>query len=84
MVGRSNLKNPAEVAHSLIDLEAGLLERLQKLLSEFVRKQDWKFREEPPGPEVKANSLASTILVGVEGLYSYSLKAHTKLGFQEG
>jgi len=84
IVGRSNLKNPAEVAHSLIDLEAGLLERLQRLLSEFVRKQDWKFREEPRGPEVKANFLALSILVGVEGLYSYSLRAHTKLGFREG
>lgn len=84
MVSRSDLKNPAEVARSLIDLEVGLLERLGKLLSEFIRKQDWEFREEPQGPEVKAYSLALGILVGVEGLYSYGLKAHIPLGFKEG
>jgi len=78
IVGKSNLKNPREVARSLIEFEVGLLERLEKLLSEFIRKQDWEFREAPRGPEVKANSLALNILAGVEGLYSYSLKTHVR------
>jgi hypothetical protein len=75
-VSRGDLKNPGEVAHTLIELEVGILGQLKELLSEFIRKHDWKFRDEPRGPEIKANSLALNILAGVEGLYSYSLKAH--------
>jgi len=75
MAGRSNLKNAGEVTRALIELEVGLLERLEKLLSEFIRRHDWRFRDEPRGPEVKANSLTLNILAGVEGLYYHDLRA---------
>jgi hypothetical protein len=76
LAGKSNLKSPAEVVHALIEIEVSLLERLSQLLSEFIRKHDWRFRDGPRGPEIGANSLASSILAGVEGLYSCSLKTY--------
>jgi hypothetical protein len=76
LAGKSNLESPAEVIHTLVEIEVSLLERLSQLLSESIRKHDWRFRDEPRGPETEANSLALSILAGVEGLYSCSLKAY--------
>jgi len=74
MTNQSNLKNPADVAHTLIVLEIKHLQLVKHYLSEFIRKYSWDFRNEPPGPEVNANLMALNMLVGVEGLYCRSFK----------
>jgi hypothetical protein len=63
-----NLKNPASIAQALINSEIKHLQSIQHLLSEFIRKQSWEFRDEPHGPEVNANHLALHFLFGSEGL----------------
>jgi hypothetical protein len=75
MVGRSKLKNPANVTQTLIEAEIKSLRLVKHYISEFARKYSWDFRNEPPGPEVNANSMALSMLVGVEGLYCRSYKA---------
>ena len=69
MVCISKLKNPIYVAQTLIDTEMKRLQLIEHLLSEFIRKQSWDFRNEPAGQEVNANSLALNLLFGVEGLH---------------
>jgi hypothetical protein len=70
MVCMSKLKNPIYIAQALIDVEMKHLQLIEHLLSEFIRKQSWDFRNEPAGPEVNANFLALNLLVGAKGLYS--------------
>jgi len=68
-VNESHIKNPSEVSRSLVHTELNLLQEAEKLLSEFIRKHDWKFSGEPYGSEARANFLALNLLVGAEGLY---------------
>jgi len=68
IVYTSNLKNPTSIAQALISSEMKRLQSIYHLLSEFIRKQSWEFRNEPHGPEVNANLLALYFLFGVEGL----------------
>jgi hypothetical protein len=70
MVCASKLTNPSQVSRDLIKVEMKRFELVESLLSEFVRKQSWDFRNEPIGPEVHANSLVMNLLVGAEGIYS--------------
>lgn len=74
MVSQSKLKNPADVAHTLIEVAIKQLQLVKHYLSEFIRKHSWDFRNEPRGPEVKANLMVLNMLVGVEGLYCLSFK----------
>ena len=75
MASRSKLKNPAQVARALIEVEIKRVQLVEHCLSEFIRKQSWDFRNEPPGPEINANAMVLNLLVGVEGLYCRSYKA---------
>ena len=79
LIESGNLNNPIEIANTLIDIEINLFQQFEKLLSEFIRKQDRRFRDESPGPEAKANYLALNMLVGIRGLYYYSRKAYSGL-----
>jgi hypothetical protein len=45
------------------------LQLTEHLLSEFIRKQSWDFRNEPLGQEVNANLFASNLLFGAEGIH---------------
>ena len=65
----SKLKNPVYVAQALIDTEMKRLQLTEHLLSEFIRKQSWDFRNEPLGQEVNANLFASNLLFGAEGIH---------------
>jgi len=69
MVCISKLKNPIYVAQALIDAEMKLLQLVEHLLSEFIRKQSWDFRNEPAEQEVNANVLALNLLFGAEGVH---------------
>jgi hypothetical protein len=69
MVCTSKLKNPIYVAQALIDVEMKRLQLIEHLLSEFIRKQSWDFRNEPSGQEVNANFLALNLLFGAEGVH---------------
>ena len=71
----SDLKNPADVARALIEAEIKRLQLTACYLSEFMRKQNWKFRNESPGPEVNAYYMSLRILDGVGGLYCRSYRA---------
>jgi len=64
----NKLKNPIHVAKALIDAEIKNLQLIEHLLSEFIRKQGWEFRNEHPGEEVNANLLALNLLFGAEGV----------------
>jgi len=75
MAGQSKLKNPVDVACTLIEVEIKHLQLAKHYLSEFIRKRSWDFRNEPPGPEINANTMILNLLVGVEGLYCRSYKA---------
>ncbi|MEM3449835.1 MAG: DUF6062 family protein [Nitrososphaerota archaeon] len=61
------LKNPIHIAQTLLDNETKHFQLIQNLLSEFIRKQSWEFRNEPHGPEVNANILSLNYLVGAKG-----------------
>jgi hypothetical protein len=65
----NKLKNPIHVAKALIDAEIKNLQLIEHLLSEFIRKQSWEFRDEHPGEEIDANILALNFLFGAEGVY---------------
>jgi hypothetical protein len=69
MVCINKLKNPIYVAQALIDAETKCLQLVEHLLSEFIRKQSWDFRNEPSGQEVNANVLALNLLFGAEGVH---------------
>jgi hypothetical protein len=69
MVCISKLKNPIYVAQALIDAEMKRLQLIEHLLSEFIRKQSWDFRNEPSGQEGNANFLALNLLFGAEGVH---------------
>jgi hypothetical protein len=64
----NKLKNPFHVVKALIDAEIKNLQLIEHLLSEFIRKQGWEFRNEHPGEEVNANLLALNLLFGAEGV----------------
>jgi hypothetical protein len=66
----SKLTNPIYVAQALLGSETKRFQLIENLLSEFIRKQSWDFRNEPAGPEVNANLLALNLLVGAKGLYA--------------
>ena len=67
MVCTSKLNNPVKVSRELIRMEKKRLQLVEDLLSEFVRKQSWDFRNEPAGPEVNANPFVLNLLFGAEG-----------------
>jgi len=75
MSGRLKLKNQAQVARALIEVEIKRLQLVEHYLSEFVRKQSWDFSDEPWGPEANANSIVLNLLVGAEGLYGKNNRA---------
>jgi hypothetical protein len=70
MICTSKLTNPIYVAQALLGSETKRFQLIENLLSEFIRKQSWDFRNEPAGPEVNANLLALNLLVGAKGLYA--------------
>lgn len=74
IASQSKLKSPLDVVYTLMEVEIKHLQLVNNYLSEFIRKHSWDFRNEPPGLEVEANRMALNMLVGVEGLYSRSLK----------
>jgi hypothetical protein len=69
MVRSSKLRNSADVARALLEVEKNGLHRAANYLSEFIRKQDWNARNEPRGLEANANTMALNLLVGAQGLY---------------
>lgn len=74
-IGRIKLKNPADVAQVLIEAEIRYMQLVARYLSDYVRKRNWQFRHEAPGPEVNANRMSLDVLAGVEGLYCRSYRA---------
>jgi hypothetical protein len=69
MVRSSKLRNSADVARALLEVEKNGLQTAANYLSEFMRKQDWNARNEPRGPEANANTVALNLLVGAQGLH---------------
>jgi len=75
MAGQSKLKNPVDVACTLIEVEIKHFQLVKHYLLEFIRKRSWDFRNEPAGPEINANTMVLNLLVGAEALYCQSYKA---------
>jgi hypothetical protein len=69
MIRLSKLRNSADVASALLEVEKNGLQTAVNYLSEFIRKQDWNARNEPRGPEANANTMALNFLAGAQGMY---------------
>jgi len=78
-ISRIKLKNSADVAQVLIESETRYMQLVARYLSDYVRKRNWQFRHEAPGPEVNANRMSLDVLAGVEGLYCRSYRAFSPL-----
>jgi hypothetical protein len=69
MIGQSKLKDPENATQILIEASMSRLRLAEHYLSEFIRKKNWKFRNEPLGPEVNADAMVLNLIAGVNGLY---------------
>jgi len=80
MISQSKLKNPVNATQILIEVSMNRFRLVEHYLSEFIRKQSWDYRNEPPGPEVNANVMVLNIVAGVNGLYHPCYKTFPKCG----
>ncbi len=68
MVSETKVKNQKIIMDTLFEVESKSIERIQLLLTKFIKRFDWACKQKSYGEEVEANSMVKNFLKGVEGL----------------
>ncbi|MEM3385503.1 MAG: DUF6062 family protein [Nitrososphaeria archaeon] len=68
IVSETKVKNQETVMSLLFDVETKNIEKIQSLLSKFIKRFDWAHVQKSYGEEVEVNSIVKNFLKGVEGL----------------
>ena len=69
LIDERGFENAVDAIQALLKVEMRRIGLVKHLLSEFIRKRSWVFKDEPAGSEVDVNHIVMNLLSGVEGLY---------------
>ncbi len=68
IVSETKVKNYEMILKLLFDVESKNIERIQILLTKFIKRFDWAYKQKSYGEEIEANNIVKNFLKGVEGL----------------